>query len=305
MNPNSFCENPKQTETFFLEHQGDRNRLPDASIAIPVNAQGDLKIVLNLLGDIAQYRGTHTFEVILAINNYPEGQEPPEIKVFRNMGILVEPTPSVRHPNEAVCFSARMTGIRPANTDYILLFDADCRIPNSTALINWYIDHLHDGAKLAYTHVDYYDLKKDLSVWVRIKVHHGARWFKRVLLGIPTTRGSNYAVNRVQLLKYYDQKFLSDDLNVGPTFKSNGLLIEYSGERKHVVLTSGRRFTGGWFKLIRYLLYRLRYNLKMLPVGQDAKSRIERGDDNVRNITIQLIPFTFISLLILLGNELL
>ncbi len=279
----SLANKLSQIQKGIMKARGNPELTPDASIAIPVNVQGDLEIVLNLLGDIAQYSGSHTFEVILAINNYPEGQEPPEIEIFRNMGILVEPTPNVRRPDEAVCFSARMTGIRPANTEYLLLFDADCRIPNSTTLIDWYIDILHDGAELAYTHVEYYDLKKDLSILVRMMAHHGARWVKRELLGIPTTRGSNYAVNRVQFLKYYDQKSLSDDLNVGPTFKSNGLRIEYSGKKELVVLTSGRRFTGGWGKLIRYLLYRLRYNLKMLPVGQDVTTRIRRGDNNIRN----------------------
>jgi hypothetical protein len=177
-----------------------------------------------------------------------------------------------------------MTGIRPANTDNLLLFDADCRIPHSTALIDWYIEHLQNGAELAYTHVDYYDLKKDLSVWTRIWVHHGARWIKRTLFDIPTTRGSNYAVKRTKMLEYYSQNLLSDDLNVGPTFQSHGDRIDYSGKRRLVVLTSGRRFSGGWLKLIRYLIYRLRYNLKMLPVGYDVTQRMQRGEDNVREL---------------------
>ena len=276
--------NYDQLKRFFLERRGDPNKLPDASIAIPVNAQGDLKTVLTLLGDIAQYKGHHTFEVILAINNFPEGQEPLEIEVFREMGILVAATPSVRRPEEAVCFSARMTGVLPANSENLLLFDADCRIPNSTALIDWYIDRLNNGAGLAYTHVGYYGLKKALSVYTRIFVHHGARWVKRQLFSIPTTRGGNYAVNRTKMLEYYEKKLLSDDLNVGPTFKAYGLPIAYSGKRQLVVLTSGRVFTGGWRKLIRYLLYRLRYNLKMLPVGEDVTSRLQRGDDNIRRV---------------------
>lgn len=277
-------DNYEQLKTFFMERRGDSNKLPDATISIPVNAQGDLQTVLKVLSDIALYKGSHTFEVILAINNFPEGQEPPEIGLFRDMGILVAPTPSVRRPDEAVCFSARMTGIRPANSEHLLLFDADCRIPNSTALIDWYIEHLHNGAQLAYTHVDYYDLKKDPSIAARMIAHHGARWVKRELLGIPTTRGGNYAVNRTKMLNYYDQKLLSDDLNVGPTFKANGDRIDYSGKRQLVVMTSGRVFTGGWRKLIRYLLYRLRYNLKMLPVGRDVKRRIQRGEDNIRKV---------------------
>lgn len=276
--------NYEPLKTFFLERRGDRRKLPDASIAIPVNAQGDFETVLGVLGDIAKYKGTHTFEIILAINNYPEENMPTEVELFRSMGVLVEATPSVRRPEEAVCFSARMTGVRAANTDYLILFDADCRIPNSTELIDWYIDRLHEGVGLAYTHVAYYDLKKFLSIRVRMIAHHGARWVKRELLGIPTTRGGNYAANRTKLLEYYDQKLLSDDLNVGPTYKAKGLPIAYSGRRQLVVLTSGRVFSGGWLKLIRYLLYRLRYNLKMLPVGPDVTSRLQRGDDNIRKV---------------------
>jgi len=276
--------NYEQLKTFFLERRGDRSKLPDASIAIPVNAQGDFETVLGVLGDIAKYKGTHTFEIILAINNYPEENVPAEVELFRSMGVLVEATPSVRRPEEAVCFSARMTGVRAATSDYLLLFDADCRIPNSTALIDWYIDRLHEGVGLAYTHVAYYDLKKYLSIRVRMIAHHGARWVKRELLNIPTTRGGNYAAKRTKMLEYYDQKLLSDDLNVGPTYKAKGLPIAYSGKRQLVVLTSGRVFSGGWLKLIRYLLYRLRYNLKMLPVGPDVTSRLQRGDDNIRKV---------------------
>jgi hypothetical protein len=114
--------------------------------------------------------------------------------------------------------------------------------------------------------------------------HHGARWVKRELLGIPTNRGSNYAVNRTKMLEFYEQGHLSDDLNVGPTFKAHGLRVDYSGNRQLVVLTSGRMFTAGWHKLIRYLLYRLRYNLKILPVGSDVTSRLQRGSNNIRKV---------------------
>jgi hypothetical protein len=84
------------------------------------------------------------------------------------------------------------------------------------------------------------------------------------------------------MLSFYGQKLLSDDLNVGPTFKAKGFRIDYSGSRELVVLTSGRMFSASWLRVIRYLLYRLRYNLKMLPVGQDVTERIHRGSDNVR-----------------------
>jgi len=276
--------NYEQLKAFFIERRGDLKRLPDASIVIPVNAQGDFVTVLGVLADIAVYRGAHTFEVILAVNNYPADEVPQEIEVFRSMGVMVAATPSVRRPEEAVCFSARMTGVQAAHTDFLLLFDADCRIPYATALIDWYIDRLHHETGLAYTHVAYFDLKKDLSVYARIAAHHGARWVKRQLLHIPTTRGGNYAANRTKMLEYYNRKMLSDDLNVGPAFKANGQTIAYSGKRQLAVMTSGRVFSGGWHKLVRYLLYRLRYNLKMLPVGTDVTNRLHRGDNNVRKV---------------------
>jgi len=69
--------------------------------------------------------------VILAINNYPEGQETPEIEFFRDLGVRVAPTPTMRRPEEAACFSARITEVRPANTENLLLFDVDCQFPNS------------------------------------------------------------------------------------------------------------------------------------------------------------------------------
>ena len=50
--------NYDQLKEFFHERRGDLNKLPDASIAIPVNAQGDLETVLGVLGDIAKYKGT-------------------------------------------------------------------------------------------------------------------------------------------------------------------------------------------------------------------------------------------------------
>jgi len=216
------------------------------------------------------------------VNNYDKDAVPAEIELFRSMGIVVAATPSVRRPDEMVCFSARMTGVNAARTDYVLSFDADCRIPDATALIDWYINRLHEGVGVAYTHVGYFDLKRDPSVFARIAAHHGARWVKREVLNIPTTRGGNYAVNRTKILQYYNRRMLSDELNVGPTFRADGQRVAYSGKRQLVVLTSGRVFSGGWRKLGRYLLYRLRYNRKMLPVGQDVTSRIQRGNDNIR-----------------------
>jgi hypothetical protein len=48
------------------------------------------------------------------------------------------------------------------------------------------------------------------------------------------------------------------------------------------VLTSGRMFAGGWRKLWRYLRYRLRYNVRVLPVRPGVAARTGREHDPVR-----------------------
>ena len=144
-------------------------------------------------------------------------------------------------------------------------------MPNPTPLLDWYVSRLEEGAAAAYTRVGYYDLRPLWSVRARIAVHHGARWAKRNILHIPTLRGSNYAINRSLFLALYDQGLLMDDLNVGPTVKAKGGSVAYSSERDLLVLTSGRKFQGGWLKLIRYLGYRLGYNVRMIPARRDRR----------------------------------
>lgn len=262
--------------------RGDPSAMPDATIGIPVNAQGDLDNVLVVLNDIAAYRGTHTFAIILVVNNYPEDQPPDAIERYQAMGITVVARPSVRRKGEAVGFTARIQAVYASTTEIVLLFDADCRIPDATALLDWYVAQFRAGADVAYTHVAYYDLRPVLSVRFRMLTHHGSRWFKRVVLGIPTTRGSNYAVRRTITLEHYEKGMLADEMNVGPTIKKAGGKVVYSGQKSLQVMTSGRMFGGGWKKLFRYLLYRLRYNLRVLPTGSDVSSRTGRENDPVR-----------------------
>lgn len=69
----------------------------------------------------------------------------------------------------------------------------------------------------------------------------------------------------------YERKLLSDDLNVGPVLKSAGGDVVYSGAPPLQVLTSGRRFQGGWLKLFRYLAYRLGYNVRMIASGNRGR----------------------------------
>jgi hypothetical protein len=244
--------------------RGDPAALPDASIVIPVNAQEDLENVLGILGDVARYEGPMTLEVVLVINNYPEDDPPRELETYARAGVRTVGVPNVRRPGEVVSFTARVPGAREASSDVTIHFDADCRVPNSSALLTWYIERLRGGAKAAYSPVEYYDLRALWSVRARIAVHHAARWAKRVLMRIPTVRGSNYAVDRALFLRLYDEGKLIDDLNVGLAVKASGGSLAYSRDRELRVLTSGRRFKGGWLKLARYLLYRMRYNLRMI-----------------------------------------
>jgi hypothetical protein len=244
--------------------RGDRALPPDASIAIPVNAQADLENVLVILGDVSRYGGKRTFEVVLVINNYPADDPPEEIGTYAAAGIHVVSVPNAWRAGEAVCLSARVPGIRAAEAERILLFDADCRIPEPTLVLDWYVDQFRSGAKVAYTRVGHYDLRPLWSVRARMGAHHFSRWIKRVLLRIPTTRGSNYGVDRTAFLRVYESGLLADDLNVGPAVKAAGGRVVYAGAPRLQVLTSGRKFRGGWRKLARYLRYRLLYNVRVL-----------------------------------------
>jgi hypothetical protein len=247
--------------------RGDTASPPEASVVVPVNAQADLETVLGVVGQVAGYHGERSFEVVLVINNYPPGEPPPEIEAYGGAGMRVVAVPSVWRKGEAVCLTARVPGARAASSERVILFDADCRILNPTRVLDWYVEQFERGAQAAYTHVGYYDLRPLWSVRARIAAHHLTRWAKRVILRIPTTRGSNYAVDRSLFLRLYEQGLLVDDLNVGPAVKAAGGPVAYSRARSLRVLTSGRKFRGGWRRLARYLRYRLLYNVRVLRAG--------------------------------------
>jgi glycosyltransferase involved in cell wall biosynthesis len=276
---------PKHADSLreqIMRLRGDAENPPNASIIVPVNAQGDLENVLRLLADLTGYRGKHTFEVILVVNNYPPEAPPSQIDSYAGIGLKVVSIPNVRRPGEAVGFSARIPGIRAASSETNILFDADCQIPNPTAVIDWYIKQFELGSQAAYTHVDYYDFLNSWSVRAQIFMHHTSRWVKRTFLRIPTTRGSSYAVNRSSMLQLYERGMLADEMNVGPTFKSHVGRVAYSGSSDLIVLTSGRMFKGGWVKLVKYFRYRLRYNLRVLPVRAGVAQHTKRENDPVR-----------------------
>jgi glycosyltransferase involved in cell wall biosynthesis len=158
-----------------------------------------------------------------------------------------------------VAIAARIPGIERSHSDYVLLFDADCRIPNPGSLIDWYISQFEKGADLAYTHVDYIDLPAGVSTMARMFIHHSSRWFRRSVLGIPTTRGSNYAIKRKLMLDLFSQGRLLYDIHVGPVIRYYGGRIAYSGSKDLIVYTSGRFFSGGWKELFSYLKWRVGY----------------------------------------------
>jgi glycosyltransferase involved in cell wall biosynthesis len=118
---------------------------PDASVVIPVNANGDLHRVLGVVGDIAHYSGEHSLEIVLVINNYPPDNPPEEIETYKALGLRVISIPNIRRHGEAASFTARIPGLRAAASERVLLFDSDCRIPNATALVDWYIRALQAG----------------------------------------------------------------------------------------------------------------------------------------------------------------
>jgi hypothetical protein len=266
----------------LIRLRGAADVAPDASIVIPVNAQGDLENVVEVIADCTRYAGSHHFEIVLVVNNFEESSPPPELDAFAAYGLRVVAIPNVRRPGEAVGFSARIPGVRAAQSSTVILFDADCRIPQPTALFDWYVSTFQDGADAGYTPVGYYDYENCLSLRTRFAVHHLARWTKRTVLGIPTTRGSNYAVRRDVMLQLYEQEMLADEMNVGPTFKRQGHRVAYSGRKDLQVLTSGRMFRPGWFRMIPYYWYRLRYNLRTLPVRVGVARHTGRERDPVR-----------------------
>lgn len=271
-----------QIQKGIMQVRGNPKLHPDASIIVPVNAQGDLDNVLHLLGDITRYTGKYLFEIILVINNYPPDAPPKEIDAYRNSGLRIIDIPNIRKAGEAPGFTARIPGAIAALSENTIFFDADCRIPNPTALFDWYIQEFKSGPQAAYTRVDYYDLRARLSIRAQILIHHFTRWIKRAIFHIPTIRGSNYAVNRSLIIRLYESGMLADDMNVGPAVKSVGVKVSYNGSKETIVLTSGRMFSGGWYKLLKYLIYRLRYNIRVLPVRTDAARYTNRENDPVR-----------------------
>lgn len=254
----------------------------DASIVVPVNARGDLDNVLSLLADVARYRGPHRFDVTLVLNNFNADAPAPGGDLLRVLGVGVLAVPDLRPPpGQVVPLTGRLVGMVSAAGDWVISFDADCRIPDPKALLDWYVERGRAGDGCAYTGVGYWGLRDGSSIRARMWAHHGSRWAKRVVFGIPTTRGSNYAVDRRVLARLHARGLIADELNVGPAMKADGQVVTYGGHRALNVLTSGRMFRGGWGRLARYLRYRLNYNLRVVPVRSGVANRTHREHDPV------------------------
>ena len=251
--------------------RGDPKVPPYASIIVPVNAQKDILRILVLLSDLTSYRGNRSMEIILVINNYAANTPPEEIHKYRQLGFKILEIPKVEHMG-GIAIAARIPGIEAAQSERILLFDADCRIPYPTSLLDWYIQQLDAGVDLAYSHVDYYDLPTGLAIKARMLIHHAIRWYKRVLLGIPTSRGSNYAIRRRLILELFAQQRVRWDIHVGPVIKASGGKVAYSAAKQHVVFTSGRFFSNSWRELFSYLIWRTGYYIRVKPTKPASPS---------------------------------
>jgi hypothetical protein len=260
----------------FVSLRGNPEQPVDLSVVIPVNARADLRTVLQILGDIAQYAGRHTVEVILVINNYPPQSVPAEIEGFNAMGLRVIAIPDVRPAGtavsgEAVALQARIPGVRASTSEFVVLPDADNRIPNVTALLDWCFDRLNGGAQLAHFRTLYYEVTDTWSMRFRIAVHYLVNWVKRAVLHIPTTRGGDYAVRRTVMLRLYDSGALILDISLGPTIRAMGGQVAYSGGSDDtIVLTSGSRIESGWREAFRYLGWRLQRNVEVLALRRHS-----------------------------------
>lgn len=267
----------------FQRLRGSESELPDVSIVIPVNAQADTSNVFRISSDIVQYQGNLRIETVLAVNNYPPGQPPDDVDLLRELGVTVLSDPSLVREGELVPFSARMHGLRQASSEVAILFDADCRIPNIAALLEWYARMLGSGADVAYTHVAYYDAPRHVVISLWMAAHHAARWFKRFILQVPTTRGSNFAVRKSAVLDLYDRGYLQADISVGPVVKALGGSVVYTGNRELVVLTSGRYLKPDWRWLVRYLWYRVKFNVSTLRSSSNGLEPAGRATPRERN----------------------
>lgn len=262
--------------TRFSRLRGPSSRTPDASLVIPVNAENDLDNVVQILHSIGSYSGESTFEIILVVNNYPPEKPPARISEFEELGIGTLAIPYVQRRG-GVALAARILGLRIANSETIISFDSDCTLLNARDLLDWYVAQFKAGCDLAYTHVDYNNLPHTIPMRLHMFIHHATRWFRRNILRMPTSRGSNYAVRRTLMLDLFDQGKLLYDINIGPVIKSVGGKIVYSGAKNLMVYTSGRFFKGTRQEIFKYWLWRIGYYWRVFVVKRKVPVDSDKG----------------------------
>lgn len=249
------------------------------TVVVPVNAKADMETAHRLLDDLRPWLTMGTGTVLLVVNNF-DGDEPDTHQLQRSPGVRVvtQAHLSLQH-GEVPPIAARVLGARHSPSGLLVHLDADVRVPDPVALLRWYAEQFASGIRVAATSVGFHEIPGGLSIRARIVSHQAARWSKRVLLRTPVTRGSNYATDRDLFLEAYDRGMIADELNVGPALVALGARYAYSGDQRLRVLTSARRFRTGWIRLVRYLRYRLAYNIRALPVDDRAAERTRRWKD--------------------------
>jgi hypothetical protein len=239
---------------------------PNASLIVPISARSGFSLIQGLIGDLARYRGSYTLEIILMVAASLAGSAPEEIEHLRGLGLQVIAAPEGGQNWEAVQLEARAQGVEAARAGITLHFSPDARLPDATALIDWYIQSLYSVYQLAYSQISYYGLPDGMNTRLSLALVDTFRKVKRVLLGVPTTRGSNYAINRHLFLKLYESGKLTVDLPVGLAVRLAEARSRYSSERRLQVYLSAHKYSPQSLLNLHRILRRLRYNLRAIPL---------------------------------------
>lgn len=238
---------------------------PNASVIIPVRSRTQLTHSLALLSDLARYHGDYTLEFILVVDDFE--LIPEESEYFRNIGVHLVFTEPDGPERAGGTIDVRARGVRAARAGITLHFAPDVRIPDPSALIDWYIESLYSEYQLAYTWIDFENRPGRLSTRLSLVVLNVLRSLKRTLLGVPTTRGCNYAVTRSLFLELYETGQLSADINIGLAARLAEARSRYSKEPRLRVVLSTRKYSARTLLYPARILRSLNYNLRAVPVA--------------------------------------
>lgn len=238
---------------------------PNASVIVPVGSPAGLQQVFYLLADLACYEGFYSLECLLAL---PAGQDwPPaeKLELLEALGLRLVFIPAGVWEQGAL--AARAFAAQAARAGVLLHFASDTRLPDPTALLDWYVGSLSGSYQLAYSRVDFYGLPERAGVRLSLRLLDGLRLVKRRLLGVPTPRGSNYAITRALFLDLYEAGKLSDDTPVGLAARLAQARSRYSSDRRLRACVSAHKFNPRTLLSPARMLRRLRLNLRALPAG--------------------------------------